>query len=578
MNNTLNVLLRFSTYLKPYRKKVFIAFLFMLLSILLQLPMPFLTKYLIDNIIVKKNLTTLNIIGLVLLGVLIFRAGFEFLEAYLVAIFRGRVLFDIRLKLYDHIQRLSLSYFHKKETGYLMSRISGDVDAVQGLLADTIITFLENILIFIVGIICVFYLHYKLALICLSILPIYLLSLQIFNKRIRGMSHTVREKYALVQKDLQELLSAITLIKAFTGERRSTIRLLKSLKEAIRNDVKLDITATLASISSVVISSVGPLIVIWYGSSEVIHGQFTIGGLMAFSSFVRYLFGPTKILFNINISVQRSLAASERIFQIMDTPPEKKGLKDFKIKNGKIVYDNVSFSYNGEQKILDNINFEAQPGKIYALVGRSGVGKTSFVSLLLKFYEPNEGTIYIDDENINEVKVESLRKGISYVTQDTFLFSDTIKENLKFGNPKVDDTTLFKIARYTFIDQYIKELKDGYETKVGERGINLSGGERQRIAIARALMKDPKILILDEATSQIDSNAENLIQKGLKKLLNNCTTFIISHRLSTIQNADRIIVLDNGNIVCQGTHNDLIDNCTIYKNLYHEQFIKKEDE
>lgn len=571
-----HTILRFFQFLKPYWKKGLLAFFFMLLSVGLQLPMPFLTKYLIDKVIVLKSFKILNIIGFILVGVLLVRTGSVFIERFLLTTFRGRVLFDIRLKLFEHIQKLSLSFFHKKDTGYLMSRVSGDVNAVQGLLADTLVSFGQNTLTFIAGIACTIYIHPKLACICFAILPLYLISLHVFNKRIRGMSHDVRERYALVQKDLQELLSAIFIIKAFTGEKRSSLRLLRSVKDAIRKEVRLDITATLASISSVIISSAGPIVLIWYGCGEIIRGSLTIGGLIAFSSFIRYLFGPARSLFNLNIGIQRSLAACERVFKIMDIAPEREGKKDIKVKEGKVVFENASFSYDGKERVLENISFEANPGEICAIVGRSGVGKTTLVSLIPRFYEPEEGKILIDGEDIKDASLKKLRKNIGIVAQETFLFSDTIKENIRFGNPDANDREIKEAAKLAFCDEFIENFPDGYEMKVSERGVNLSGGERQRISIARAILKNPKILILDEATSNLDAESERLIYKALKPLMKERTTFIIAHRLSTIRNADKLIVLDNHKIVGEGKHFDLYKESPVYRQLYDEQFLIKE--
>jgi len=540
--------------------------------------MPFLTRYLIDKVIVFKSFQILNIIGLVLIGVLLVRAASVFLQNFLLTTFRGRVLFDIRLRLFEHIQKLTLSFFHKAETGYLMSRISSDVNGVHGLLADTLVSAGQNILTFIAGVVCTLYIHPKLAIICFLILPFYLLSLIIFNKRIRKMSHEVRERYALVQKDLQELLSGVAVIKAFTGEKRATIKMLRKIKDAIRKQVRRDIMGTVAIISSVIISSMGPIVLIWYGCAEIMRNNLTVGGLIAFTSFIGYLFGPTRILYNLNLGVQRSLASVERIFEILDLKPERNGTKDIKIKEARVVFDNVSFSYNSKKKVLKNVSFEAKSGEIIAIVGRSGVGKTTLVSLIPRFYEPNSGRIMIDGVDIKEVKLKSLRQNIGICSQETFLFSDTIRENIKFGNPGVGNIEIEEAARLAYADVFIKILPNGYETKVGERGINFSGGERQRIAIARALIKNSKILILDEATSQLDSKSENLIQKALENLLKNRTAFIIAHRLSTIQNADKIIVLDKGRIVGEGRHNKLYNRCAIYRSLYDEQFVKIEKE
>ncbi|MDD2890673.1 MAG: ABC transporter ATP-binding protein [bacterium] len=567
------IIRRFLKFLKPYWKKGIIAFFFMVLAVGLQLPMPFLTKYLIDKVIVLKSFGLLNIIGFVLIGVLIVRVVSAFIESFLLTTFRGRVLFDIRIKLFEHLQKLSLSFFHKQNTGYLMSRVSGDVDAVQGLLADTLVSFSQNILVFIAGIACTLYIHPKLACICFGILPFYLLSLWIFNKRIRNMSYEVRERYAKVQKDLQEILSAVSLIKAFTGEKKVTIRQIKSLKEAIRKDIRLDITATVASLSSAIISSAGPIVLIWYGCAEIMRGNLTIGGLIAFNSFIGYLFAPAQGLFNLSIGIQRSLAACERIFEIMDIAPEKEGEKDIRITNGVVVFKDVSFSYDDKEPVFENVSFKADSNEIVAIVGRSGVGKTTLVSLIPRFYELQKGKILIDGEDIKDAKLKSLRKQISIVAQDTFLFSDTLKENIRFGNSGAKDGDVENAARLAYCEEFIKEMPDGYDAKIGERGVTLSGGQRQRISIARAILRNPKILILDEATSSLDSESERLIQEALTPLMKDRTTFIIAHRLSTIRNADKIIVLDDHKIAGIGSHSELYENCPAYKQLYNEQFL-----
>ena len=569
--------IRFLKYLSPYWRKGFAAFLFMLLSVGLQLPIPFLTRYIIDQVLVVENMQLLNMICYVIIGVIIIRGIMGFLETYLLTIFRGRVLFDIRLRLFEHIQKLSLSFFNKKQTGYLVSRISADVNAVQGLLADTIVSAGQSILIFLAGIACTFYIHPQLALFCFSIVPLYLLSMVIFNKRIRDKSYEFRENYALVQKDLHELLSGISLIKSFTGEKRVTIQVLRKIKNAIRTQIKLDITATLASLSSYTISAAGPIIILWYGCAEIMRGDLTLGSLIAFTSFVGYLFGPTASLYNINLSIQRSLAAVERIFEILDAKPERDGKKKIAIRQGRVVFDDVSFSYHEGGFVLKNISFEVNPGETIAIIGRSGVGKTTLVSLLPRFYNPNKGRITIDGEDIQDMQLRSLRKGIGICAQDTFLFSDTIRENIKFGNPHLTNGKIEEVARLAYANGFIQNLPEKYETRVGERGVNLSGGERQRIAIARALLKDPRILILDEAMSQIDIKSEKFIQKALQNLFKNRTTFVIAHRLSTIQSANKIIVLSNGQIIDQGKHDKLFGRCAVYRDLYKAQFNKDDN-
>ncbi len=565
---------RFLKFLKPYWKKGLLAFFLMLISVLLQLPMPFLTRYIIDKVILLKSFKILNIIGFVLIGVIFLQSFSSFLENYLLTTFRARVLFDVRYKLYEHVQLLPLKFFHDKGTGYLMARISGDVDTLQGLLADTFIASVRNLLIFITGIACTLYLHKKLALICFSILPLYALILYLFNKKIRNLSGELREKYANMQKELQELLSGITIIKAFCGEKTGLIKFIKRLKELARQDVKLGITSTLFMITSGIISSIAPLVLIWYGCAEIMRGNLTIGSLIAFNSFIRYLFGPTQALMNINLNIQRSLASCQRIFELFDEKPEiKEDKKAIEIKEikGKVKFKNVCFSYDSEIT-LKNVSFEVNPGEKVALVGHSGAGKSTIVKLLMRFYEPQKGEILIDDVDIRRIKIKSLRDKIAIVTQDVFLFSGSIKENIRFGKPSATDEEIVESAKKSHAHDFIIKLPKGYDTEIGERGVKLSGGERQRIAIARAILKNPKILILDEATSQIDTESEKLIREALLELMKDKTTFIIAHRLSSVINADKIIVIEGGEIIDIGKHEELLKRCNVYKNLYLNYF------
>uniref|UniRef100_A0A7C4Y6N5 ABC transporter ATP-binding protein n=1 Tax=candidate division WOR-3 bacterium TaxID=2052148 RepID=A0A7C4Y6N5_UNCW3 len=551
-NTTFKTIRRFLRFLRPYWYKGLFAFLFMLLSVCLQLPMPFLTKFLIDNVIGTKSFRLLNIIGFVLIGVLFLQAFSIFIQRYLLSTFRGKVVFDLRMALFNHTERLRVSFFHNTETGYLMSRLNDDVNSIQGLLADTIVSFIQNILTFIVGICATLYLHPKLAIISFLILPFYALSIWVFNKRIRRMSYEVRESFAKVNKDLQELLSGIMVIKAFTGERYGSLRFIRSLKEGIRKSVRFDILGTIFSITSIIISSAGPIVLIWYGCSEIMRGRLSVGGLIAFNSFLRYLFGPTQALMDINLSIQSSLVSVRRIFEILDKEVEEKDkgieLKDIK---GEIEFKDVSFSYN-DKPVLRNISFKVEPCEKIGIVGETGVGKSTIASLLLRFYEPLRGRIMIDGIDIREIKIGSLRGNIGYVSQDIFLFSDTIRENIRFGRRDAGDEEIEEAVRIAGLDRLIKRLPKGYDTEIGERGVRLSGGERQRIALARAILKDPKILILDEATSNLDRKTEGMILRRMKEISNDKTLIIIAHRLSTIRDVDRVIRLEKGRIVYSG--------------------------
>jgi len=498
-------------------------------------------------------------------------------------IFRGKVLIDLRMALFNHIQKAAFSYFQTNETGYLMSRLTDDAYAVQGFLANALVSGIQNILLFTAGTIAIIYIHPKLAFICLLLLPLYLISLIVFNKKIRGLSKIARERYAIVQKTLQELLSGIFIIKAYSKEKRSQLRLFSSIKSAFKNEIHLEVTASIAGLCSMLISSLGPLIIIWYGCTEIMRGHLTVGGLLAFTSFTGYLFGPVRTLYDLNLGIQRSLPAVDRIFEILSVETEKDGKESLHITKGDITFKNVYFKYNTSREdtnyVINNLNLDISSGKTFALVGHSGAGKTTLASFLLKLYIPQKGRIMIDGQDISDVKLKSLRNNIGLVPQDTFLFSDTIRENIKLGKPLATDEEVETAARAAHAHDFIMQMPSGYDTKVGERGIKLSGGQRQRIAIARALILNPRILILDEATSQIDTQSENEIQKALDNISGGKTVLIIAHRLTTVKKADTIAVLEEGQIVAQGTHEELFTNSASYRNLYHllESHPNKQD-
>jgi len=565
----LKLLLRFLKFLRPYWKKAILAFFLMLLGVVLQLPMPFLSRYLIDRVIVLKDFSVLNLIGFVLVVVLLLRSASVFMERVLLASFRARVLYDVKLALFRHLQELPLGFFRDMETGYLMSRVSGDVDALQGLLANTAISFVQNSLTFAAGIACTLYIHPKLALISFSILPLYAVSLRVFNRRMRQLSYDVREKNADFQKVLQELISGISVVKAFSREVGATRRMAGSLKELVRKEVRLEVLSALAGVVSSLISSAGPLVLIWYGCGEIMRGNLTVGGLVAFNSFMRYLFGPTGALVNLNFSVQRSLAACRRVFEILDAVPEvEEGSEELETPTGEVEFRDVSFSYGSNGKVLDGVSFKVRPGEVVALVGESGVGKTTLVNLIPRFYDPQEGEVLVDGIDVRRLKLRSLRACIGMVPQDTFLFSTSIRENIRFARPGASDEEVEEAARLAHIHEFIESLPEGYDTEVGERGAKLSAGQRQRIAIARAVLRDPKILILDEATSNLDPESEGAISDALRDLMRDRTVLVIAHRPSTVVKADRIIALEKGRIAGQGRHEELLASCPAYRRLF----------
>ncbi|MEW5923584.1 MAG: ABC transporter ATP-binding protein [Candidatus Zixiibacteriota bacterium] len=571
---------RLLPYLSKYKGKVILAGIATAFSIILQLPLPLLTMHIIDKLIYPEKAHLVGLICMGLIVVVILRVLSSFLERYFLTVFRLRAVTDLKCRLYEHILRLSLDYFHKKQTGYIISRVSGDVEGIQGLFAETFLLLLRNLLTFAAGAVMVYWLNVKLALIATAILPFYVISLFAFNKKIRELVAENREAYANVYKYLQEHLSGISVIKAFIAEKHDTISMLKSLKTAIKKEFRSSMIGTIAALAAGFISSLGPILILWIGILEIINGRLTLGGLIAFNAFMGYLFSPLGSISNINVTIQNSLACAKRVFEILDLHPETPLRKVTptscpSLNKGSIEFRNVSFvyaqSHNGEA-VLNDISLTVPAGKITAIVGRSGVGKSSIVNLLFRFYDHQDGDIFIDGHDIRDFDLKYLRGNIGLVTQETFLFGYSILENIKLARPRASDDEAVEAAKAAYAHDFIMNLPEKYETKIGERGALISGGERQRIALARVFLKDPRILILDEATSSLDSQSESYVKKAMMGLFENRTVIIISHRLSTISDADNIVVLDAGRVVATGSHHSLYENNSLYRDLYDEQF------
>lgn len=567
---------RFVKYFKPSWKKALIAGIFMLISVLLQLPLPLLTRHIIDHVLPERNKVLLNWIIIGLFGFMLIKGLSEVLNRYFLILFRERVLFDIQLKLFRHVENLDHSFFTDSRTGYLMSRMSSDISNLQGLLAGTLLDFLKDGLTFLVGLIIIFSFHWRLALLSILILPFFVYSIHFFSGKVRKGSKDFQEKFAQAFDILYETLSYISIVKCLQLEIHQALKFTKKMKKKIRTAINFTVITSLSSYTTAFIGGIGPLVVLWYGGKEVMAGNLSLGTLIAFNVFLGYLFGPAQRLTNLNTEVQTSLASLERVFELFDTTPKiEDPLKanELKIESGRIRFENVFFSYNGSSLILKNINLTVEGGTTIALVGKSGAGKTTLANLLPRFYDPQIGNIFIDGVNIKDVKISELRAKIGIVPQETFLFSGSIRDNIRYGKLDATDEEITKAAILANAHEFIERLPNRYDTEVGERGVKLSGGQRQRIAIARAFLRNPKILILDEATSEIDSESEKLIQESLLRLMNNRTTIIIAHRFSTVKIADEIVVLHRGEIVDIGKHDDLYKRCSIYKELCDYQLF-----
>lgn len=566
---------RFLEYLKPWRKWAFIGGVLIMVNVILQIPMPLLTRYIIDHILPYKNFSLLNwvIIGLVFFMIIKTISGF--LSSLCLAVFRENVLLKVQMRLFQHIQHLSLTFHNNTKTGYLLSRIANDSSNLQGLLAGTMIDAIQNILIFCVGMGFIFFFHWKLALVSITMLPFFIYSIYFFASRVRKKTHAVQESIDKVYDTIAEGLSGIMVTKSFCLEQTRELKLLDRLKKSCSTNIQFTKIQSLAGVITAFLGGVAPLLLLWYGGQEIMRGNLTLGTFFAFNSFLGYLYGPAKVIASLNTQIQSSLVSLKRIFEILDIPSERasfSGALKFSEEIKEIEYQNVIFSYNHSQPVLNGVSFKIKAGEKVAFVGPSGAGKTTLLSLLPRFYEINEGKILINKIDIRKIDIEELRMAIGIVPQETFLFDETIEENIRYGKVDATKEEVVEAAKAANIHNFIEKLPDKYNTMVGERGVRLSGGERQRIAIARAILKNPKILIMDEATSEIDSTSEKLIREAMENLMKGRTTLIIAHRLFSILHADRIILVDKGKVIGEGTHESLYETSSLYKKLYKEQF------
>jgi len=505
---------------------------------------------------------------------------FLYLQGFYMAYVQQSVIRAFRDKLFEKYQRLSLDYFHSRRTGQIISRITNDVMVLNEsidigfnrLITDSIMVLVLSGFLII--------LSWKLTLLSMIVMPVVFGFIWFIGKKLRKYSERSQERMADVNSVLEESINNIRIVKAFSMEKFETKKFFHATKEYFRSLLRMTRIRHLASPINDVLATVAGLLILFYAGSRVIKGtgELSAGDFITFVVAMLSLIKPVKSLSQIHIKLQEGMAAAERIFGVIDTeevitePEHAITLSEFK---SALVYKNVSFSYNRSEQVLKNISFEVQPGEVVAIVGPSGGGKSTMLDLLPRFYDPQQGRITIDGHDIRELSLESLRGLMGIVTQETYLFNDTIKNNIAYGLNGVGFDKVEASAKAANAHQFIDELPEGYDTLVGNRGIMLSGGQRQRIAIARALLKDPQILIFDEATSALDTESEMLVQEAIDRLMASRTTLVIAHRLSTIKNASRILVVDKGRIIETGSHDELLVQGGLYKKLYTMQFEKK---
>ncbi|MCL6457399.1 MAG: ABC transporter ATP-binding protein/permease [Gorillibacterium sp.] len=574
-------MLRMMSYLKPHKKTLIIVSIVVLINMLLSLSEPMLIRYVIDEGMEKKSMRAINIFAV---SIIIIRVVSFFLSRIQIrkVNFTGqRILYEIRQQLFDHLQSLSFRFFDGRPAGKIMSRVTNDTNAIGELINGGLVTIIMELTHLIGIVIILLYWDWKLALMAFTVLPFLVLLVSGFRTRIEHAWGRSRKTMSAINGNLNESIQGIRVIQAFargTKNESNFHNINTRNKNAFMRAVSLELSVwPLVEL----IGMFGTVIVLWYGSTRAISGELSVGFIVAFINYLWRFWGPLSALSKVYSQLLSAMASAERIFEILDTKPEiqdQLNAKPMPTIQGHVVFDNVHFTYEaGKADIIKGLHFEAKPGQRIALVGPTGAGKSTIVNLLMRFYDPTQGRVLIDGHDLRDVSLPSLRSQMGIVLQDSFIFSGTIEENLRYGKKDATDEELERAARSVRVDRIAERFPEGYQTQVEERGSKLSVGQRQLLAFGRVLLANPQILILDEATSSVDTETEQHIQEALDTLLEGRTSFIIAHRLSTIRSADVILVIQDGAIAEQGTHEELLRSKGVYANLYYNQFAMQQD-
>ena len=563
--------IRLLGYCKPYKNRLAAALACMILSSIFGIIPPWLIKNIVDDVLINKEASTLNLLAIGIITLYILKAFFGYGNMYLMTWVGQKVVIDIRLELYDHTQRLSLAKLYSKRSGEFLSRITNDVAVLQNILASVIVDFVVQGCTFI-GIICfILFINWKLTLITFIVTPLAVLVIDKASSKLREVGGTIQEKLAMVAAIAQEALSSIRIVRAFVTEEKEYARFEYESNRHFKAVMKgTQVRGFLEGTVEVILISALAFI-LWFGGMDVIKGKLTAGALLAFLRYIGLLVQPIRILSRVISTIQQGVASADRVFEILDEKNEVPLPESPLIlapMEGQITFNDVWFAYNDKAWVLKGLDFEIAKGQKVAVVGSTGAGKSTLADLVMRFYDPQKGTLLIDGTDIKQLDLKSYRRQIGVVPQDPVLMKGTLAYNIGYGYEGVTDDDLVRAAETAGILSFIRSLSDGFDTDVGERGVTLSGGQRQRIAIARAVVRDPRILIMDEATSSLDALVEQQVQEAMRKAMQGRTAIIIAHRLSTIRDADRIAVLSGGRLVEQGTHDELMSAKGHYYKLF----------
>lgn len=577
----MDVLGRILGYLRPYWRRVVLGYAALIIAVGMQLSIPRLVQYVIDNGLVRDDLRAVSVGALAIVSVGVLQGVFTYVRSFQFQYLAERIAFDIRNELYRHMLRLPFSFYDRANTGQLMSRGTEDINAIRRFLMFALRSIVQTGGTLVVITVILFTTHWRLALLSLSVMPILALTALNFGRTIRPLFLAVQQQFGVMTSVLQENLAGARVVRAFAREEDEQRKFDHALKLLYDRWMRTILRASFYFPFMTLLSSTGLALILWYGGRQVVLGNLSIGKLTAFYFYLAMLAMPIRQLGWVVNTAARAIASGERVFGVLDTVPAIASPEDATVLGrieGRVEFENVSVRYaETDTDAISDISFVAEPGQRIALLGRPGSGKSTVTSLIPRFYDVSAGAVRIDGIDVRDVELESLRRQVGIVLQDTFLFAVSIRDNIRFGRPDATDEEVIAAATAAKAHDFIMRMPEGYDTVVGERGISLSGGQKQRIALARALVIDPRILILDDATSSVDTETEYAIQRALSKWMVGRTTFVIAHRLLTLKDADLILVLDQGRIIERGDHETLLANNGLYAEIYDLQLKDQEE-